>query len=136
LDDLYRKLGVRNVLLIGNDPWIRETLSFFFQIRGCRFVSATSGRESIAALSSGRFDLILCEDLLPDGDSVSLLNLHEDRQPGAIRLLIAQSPYQPEIEEAVRSGFQGVIPKPFQIEALEDALKRIPARGREQASVE
>jgi DNA-binding NarL/FixJ family response regulator len=99
-------------------------------------VSATSGRESVAALSSGRFDLILCEDLLPDGDSVSLLNLHGERQPGAIRLLIAQSPYQPEIEEAARSGFHGVIPKPFRIEALEEALKRIPARGREQASVE
>jgi DNA-binding NtrC family response regulator len=136
MKDLYQELGVRNILLVGNDPWIRETLSFFFQIRGCHLASAAGMREGVAALSGDRFDLILCEYLLPDGDGLSLLKLHGNRQPVAVKFLIAQSPGHQVVEEAARAGIHGVVPQPFSIEALEGLLKRCRPQPRALAREE
>lgn len=140
LVDLYQELGVRNILLVGNDPWLRDSLSFYFQIRGCLLVSAASGREAIAALAGDRFDLILCEEVLPDGDGFLLLKLHGSRQPGAIKVLVGQSPSHSAVDDSPGSGIHGVIAKPFSLEALERALKRcrtqIRAYGKEEMPVE
>jgi len=48
MKNLYRELDLKNILLVGDDPWTRETLSFFFQIQGCRLESAAGAREGMA----------------------------------------------------------------------------------------
>src|SRR5512138_3152663 len=59
--NLYEELGVRNILLVEDDQWTRDSLSLFFQIEGCRLRAASNAAEAIAALSESRFDLIICE---------------------------------------------------------------------------
>lgn len=138
--NLYQELGVRKILLVGNDPWLRDSLAFYFQIRGCLLVCAASGREAIVALAGDRFDLILCEEGLPDGDGFLLLKLHGSRQPDAIKFLVGQSPGHSAVDDSPGSGIHGVIAKPFSVETLERALKRcrsqIRADSKEEMPVE
>lgn len=140
MKNLYRELDLKNILLVGDDPWTRETLSFFFQIQGCRLESAAGARQGTAALSSDRFDMVLCEYSLPDGDGLSFLKNCGNIEPGALKFLIAVSPIRQVSEEAAAAGIHAVIIKPFIIEALEESLKRYflqtRGRGREGVTVE
>ncbi len=130
MSSLYQELGLRNVLLATVDPWIRDSLSVYFQIQGCYLWSVASAKEALAALPHEQFDLILCEYHLPDMDGVSLLQLCGDSNPLAVRLLMSAYPAHQVKEDAARSGIHEVILKPFTTEALEESLKRRLKKSR------
>lgn len=122
--NLHEELGVKNILLVEDDPWTRDALSLFFQFEGCLLQSAASANEAIEAFSGDRFDLILCEYSLPDMDGLSLLKRFGNSQPGAVKFLFTTNPTHPLVEEAGRYGIQNVIRKPFTVDTLEKSLKR------------
>ncbi len=131
----YLELGVRSILLVEDDEWTKDSLGLFFQIEGCRLRAASNAEEAIAALSEGRYDLIICEYWLPDMDGLSLMKLYGNRQPGAVKLLVSAYLTHHAVEEAIRCGIHDVIRKPFNVQTLEDSLKRhfprTRGRGRE-----
>lgn len=131
--NLYRKLGVKNILLVGDDPWTRDSLSLFFQIEGCRLQSAASATEAVAALAGDRFDMILCELSLPDMDGLTLLKRYGNLQPAAVKFLISAHPIPPLVEEAGRYGIHDVIRKPLAVETLEKSLMRCLPQSRDDA---
>jgi DNA-binding NtrC family response regulator len=137
--NLHEELGVKNILLVEDDPWTRDALSLFFQFEGCLLQSAASANEAIEALSGDRFDLILCEYSLPDMDGLSLLKRFGNSQPGAVKFLFTTNQTHPLVEEAGRYGIHNVIRKPFTVDTLEKSLKRcFPQtldRGREPVDV-
>jgi two-component system response regulator GlrR len=122
--NLHEELGVKNILLVEDDPWTRDALSLFFQFEGCLLQSAASANEAIKALSGDRFDLILCDYTLPDMDGLSLMKRFGNNQPGAVKFLFTTNPTHPLVEEAGRYGIHNVIRKPFTVETLEKSLKR------------
>jgi len=129
--NLYKELGVESILLIEDDPWARDSLSMFFQVVGCRIRSAANATDAIAAMSKDRFDLILCEVQLPDMNGLTLLERYGNFQAGAVKFLVTSYPDQKLVREAVRSGIQEVIRKPFTVETLEESLKRCIPRMRD-----
>jgi DNA-binding NtrC family response regulator len=131
--NLYQELGVKNILLVEDDPWTRDSLSLFFRFEGCRLQSAASASEAITALAGDRFDMILCEHSLPDMDGLSLIKRYGDLQPGAVKFLISAYPTQPLVEEAGRYGIHDVIRKPLTIETLEKSLMRCLSQSRDHA---
>jgi len=137
--NLYREMGVKYILLVEDDPWTRDSLALFFQIEGCRLHSAANAKEAVAALSAGRFDLILCEHGLPDMDGLSLLKQFGEGQPRAVKFLITMHPTQQLVEEAGRFGIHDVLRKPITVASLEESLKRCFAHrhdsGREPVDV-
>jgi DNA-binding NtrC family response regulator len=136
LDGPYGEPDGKRVLLVEADPWIRDSLSMFFWVRGCRLQSAACGKEAVAALRGDRFDLILCEDRLPDMDGLTFLKMSGDSHPEAVRFLMTGYPRHEVVEEAARSGIREVIRKPFTTEVLEESLRRIGEsrpRGEEAA---
>src|SRR5512141_913574 len=130
MKNLYENLGVRNILLIGEDAWSRESLSTYFRIVGCGMQSAENAMEAVAAVSRDRFDLILCEYQLPGTSGITLLKLLENIQPGAVKFLFTSYPVQKLAEEAVRSGIHEVIRIPFTMATLEESLLRYFPRSR------
>ena len=128
--NLYKDLGVENILLIGEDPWSRESLTTYFRIVGCNMQSAENAMEAVVAVSRTRFDLILCEYQLPGMSGITLMKLLEDIQPGGVKFLFTSYPIQKLTEEAVRSGIHEVIRIPFTMATLEESLKRYFPRSR------
>lgn len=126
----YKDLGVERILLIGEDPWSRESLSTFFRIMECDMQSAGSAMEAVAAVSRDRFDLILCEYQLPGMNGIDLLKSLEKIQPGVVKFLFTSYPIQKLAEEAARSGIPEVIRIPFTMATLEESLTRYFPRSR------
>jgi len=133
----YRQLGVEKILLVENDPWTRESLSLFFQIQGCRLQSDANAQEAIGSLSEGQHDLILCEYWLPDMDGLTLLKLYGNRQPRAVKFLLAAYLTHEVAREVGRAGIHDVIRTPFTVETLEKSLQRHfrQTRGRAEDPV-
>ncbi len=121
---------MKNVLLAVVDPWVRDSLTVYFQIQGCCLWSVAVAKEALSALQHEQFDLILCEYQLPDMDGLSLLQLCGDSHPLAVRILMAAYPARQVKEDAARSGIHDVILKPFTTEALEESLKRRLRKSR------
>ena len=128
--NLYKDLGVESILLIGEDPWSRESLTTYFRIVECNMQSAENAMEAIVAVSRSQFDLILCEYQLPGMSGITLMKLLEDIQPGAVKFLFTSYPIQKLTEEAVRSGIHEVIRIPFTMATFEESLKRYFPRTR------
>jgi len=130
----YKELGVESILLIGDDPWSRDSLSTFFRIVGCRMQHVETAIDAVAAVSRYRFDLILCEHQLPEVSGITLLNILGDIHPGAVIFLFTSYPVRELAEEAGRSGIHEVIRKPFTMETVEKSLMRFFPRPRETAN--
>lgn len=128
--NLYKDLGVGSILLIGEDPWSRESLTTYFRIVKCDMQSAENAMEAVVAVSRSQFDLILCEYQLPGMSGITLMKLLEDIQPGAVKFLFTSYPIQKLTEEAVRSGIHEVIRIPFTMATFEESLKRYFPRTR------
>jgi DNA-binding NtrC family response regulator len=128
----YRELGVRNILLIEDDPWSVDSLSTFFRIMECPMQCAVNAMEAIAAVSRDRYDLILCEYQLPGMNGLVLLKMLGDIHREAVRILFTSYPVRKLTEEAARSGIHEVIRKPFTVATLEEALARHFPRVRQE----
>jgi DNA-binding NtrC family response regulator len=124
MPNIFRELNAKRVLLVEGEPWIRDSLSYFLRIEGCTPHVAASATEAMAALSAGRFDLIICEYWLPDMDGLSFLKLFGDRHPGAVKILT--SSYMPDhaMGEAKYAGIHDVLRPPFTVDMLGRALSR------------
>ncbi len=129
MENIYKALSVENILLVEDDPWTRDSLSLFFGIEGCRLSSAGSAAEAATAMSSERFDMIICEYWLPDTDGLSLLNQLGNGAHGPIKILVSSYPAHPTADEARRLGIHDVIGKPFSGKTLERSLRRLLVRA-------
>jgi DNA-binding NtrC family response regulator len=127
--NLYKELGLGDILLIEDDPWSRDSLAMFFRIVECSMQSAANAKEAITAMSRNRFDLILCEYQLPGMSGLTLLKMLGNIQPGAVKFLFTSYPIQKLAEEAARSGIHDVIRKPFTMATLEESLVRFFPRA-------
>ena len=61
-----------HILVVDDDREIRDLLARFLRMHGYRIETAVDGREMFAALSAGRFDLIVLDLMLPGVDGLSL----------------------------------------------------------------
>jgi CheY-like chemotaxis protein len=111
--DIYRERNGKRVLLVEGEPWTRDSLSLFFRVEGCSAHVAATATEAMAALSSGGFDLIICEYWLPDMDGLSFLKICADGHPGAVKILTSAYLPAQAIEEAKWAGIHAVIRNPF-----------------------
>src|SRR5450432_2261498 len=58
----------RSVLVVDDEPGIRTALSAGFRRSGWRVECAGNVREAVSLLSRGRFDLVVSDMRMPDGD--------------------------------------------------------------------
>lgn len=120
----YGDLNGKRILLVEGEPWTRDSLSLILRVEGCSPHVAASATEAMAALSAGRFDLIICEYWLPDMDGLSFLKLFGDRHPGTVKILTWSYMADQAMGEAKWAGIHEVIHPPFTFDLLGRAFSR------------
>ena len=121
-----------HILIVDDEPAIRLTLETGLSLKGFRVSSADSGSEACALLPKEKFDAVLCDVLMPDGDGLSVVK--------AVRELAADLPVilmtaQGSVETAFESiglGANDFIAKPFEISAVAALLTRHLEARREK----
>lgn len=86
-------------------------------------------------LANTRFDLVLAEDRLPDGDALSLLS-RKRREDAAEYFLFGRDVSKNSVLSALRAGVRDVFEPPFEpdaaVEQLRDALKALRKRRHDR----
>lgn len=119
----------RRILVVDDDPTLRDTLREVLTETGYHVRDAGDGREALERLDGWQPDLVVLDLMLPVMDAYAF---HEalERAGRQIPLLVVSA--APRLAEAAeRLGAAGAVSKPFRIAALHAQIDRIladPAR--------
>lgn len=126
-----------HILIIDDEPAIRLTLETGLSLKGFRISSAESGREAVARLKTEKFDAVICDLFMPDGDGLSVVRqLREISKDLPIVLMTAQGSVETAFE-SIGTGASDFIAKPFEIAVLATLVRRhLEARREKKAQPE
>lgn len=101
------------VLVVDDEPAVRELVQFFVRHSGHLAETAASGVEALKKIDAGRFDLVFTDLLMPGMNGDELAREIKKRHPALpIVLLTGYAP------RAIPSGISLVLNKPFSREDL------------------
>jgi FixJ family two-component response regulator len=117
------------VLLVDDDPAVLELLGRLLVDLNCRVTVAKDLASAKRSLSRGaRFQLMLADVQLPDGDGLSLLAALRRRQPTAAALILTGGPSVERCVTALRGGAADFLLKPFDNLHLQERVRMALAR--------
>ena len=121
-----------HVLVIDNEPGIRETLCAFLEDEGYIAEAAADGEAGLARLAERPFDCVLLDVWMPGLDGMEVLNRIEEH-PEAERPAVVMISGHATIETAVRATKMGAfdfLEKPLTIEKVVVVVKNSIAQRR------
>jgi two-component system response regulator MprA len=120
------------VLVVDDDPDLRQFLLQELRIEGYNCLEAASGSEALMRIRAQPLDLVLLDWSLPDFSGVELCRrLRQTLNDTPVLMLTAHDDIKERVE-ALDAGADDYLTKPFSIEEL---LARVRARLRRGAAV-
>jgi DNA-binding NarL/FixJ family response regulator len=111
------------VLIIEREKTIQQSLYLFIErYKKHEVFLASSRREGISLFERVPFDIVLCGDLLPDGNGLETLTELVKQNPKLVSILMTIHGDEASKQEAIRAGIRGYLEKPFDLKHLEEAL--------------
>lgn len=139
--DFGNLLGVTNrvldqplALVIDDDEALCRNLWELMHERGLRVCLAHNQEAAHERLSGRKYDLVLIDMKLPDGDGRSVFQLVRETNPQARAIVITgfRSETEPLLQQLVEQGIAAVCYKPFDVEQLLSTVDRLANRRDEQ----
>jgi DNA-binding response OmpR family regulator len=112
----------KHVLVIDDEPFLRRSLSIILGNAGYLVSTAGSGAEALTCLSTGYFDLVFLDIMLPDTTGIELLPIIRRDQPDLPVLILTAHATLETAMEAIRHGARDYMIKPARPETI---LKRV-----------
>ncbi len=117
-----------HVLIVDDDPEIRDLLGRYLKKHGYRVDRAADGREMARLLETGRFDLVVLDLMLPGEDGLSLCRRLRASSDLPVIMLTAMGDETDRIV-GLEIGADDYLPKPFNPRELLARIKAVLRRG-------
>ncbi|MBA7600883.1 MAG: response regulator [Dehalococcoidia bacterium] len=134
----------KKILLVDDDPDIREALTMILESRGYQIVTACDGIEFLAALRAEQPDLMIIDLLMPRMDGFAVLRtLQEDEKWSKYRgapILVLSSVREEasrrryELETALEFDVDDYIEKPINPDILLERVGRLILKNKKPES--
>ncbi len=113
----------RTILVVDDEPTLRETLADGLEAEGFRVVVAADGREALSRFRAERPDLVVLDLMLPELSGVEVCRIIRAESPVPILMLTAKDS---ELDKVVglELGADDYVTKPF---SLRELIARIRA---------
>ena len=115
-------LSQKKMLLIDGDEGIRKSLVLFFGSRHCLLHTVENGAQALQAMDRHLYDVILCEELLPDMNGLNFFKIVDKRGYDTIKILIGWYGDNRTFADMQGKGIDFLLTKPFTGDALEAAI--------------
>lgn len=117
-----------SILVVDDEPIVRESLGSWFRQDGFSVDLAQSGREALEKLTAGLWDIFLIDIKMPQMDGLELQRKIKEINPEATIIIMTAYASVETAVEAMKQGAYDYIIKPFDPENLEllirNALER------------
>jgi CheY-like chemotaxis protein len=114
------------VLVVDDEPDIRDLVTFILEEYGAAVTAVTSAPEALEAMSESLPDVLISDIAMPEIDGYMLIRQvrQQPAQQGGNIPAIALTAYAGEVNEqqAIAAGFQMHIPKPIDPDELMEAI--------------
>ena len=124
------------VLVIEDDPEVRQTLVYILEDEGCEVVLAEDGVKGVRKFATERPDLVIADLFMPNQEGFQTIREILALRPGAkiiaVSAGLASGGHDQRdlyLRMARELGAVDVIPKPFEIDDLVERVRRCLAAG-------
>ena len=118
------------VLVIDDEPGVRELISESLRISEITAVQATDGLEALSLLRREKFDLLILDINMPKLDGLALLEKLRTEGMSVPVLMLSARADKTDINQGLRIGADDYLTKPFSIEELVLRVKAIMRRSK------
>src|SRR6202795_4553806 len=124
----------RTILVVDDEPTLRETLVDALRTEGFRVGSAARGREALAVFRAERRDLVLLDLMLPELSGIEVCRIIRAESGVPIVMLTAKDS---EIDKVVglELGADDYVTKPFSVRELSARIRAVLRRRGEPDDV-
>ena len=114
----------KQILVVDDEPKMRRVLEIMLQKMGHKVFGAGNGIEALAVFAANAIDLIITDLRMPEMDGIELLaSLRAQESDVPVMVITAHGTIETAVT-AMRHGASDYILRPFDIDALELAVKR------------
>ncbi len=123
--------GTTTILVVDDDPSVLHMTSRFLQRLGHRVLAASEGPQALELLGRhrGEVSLVITDFSMPGMDGPALAVKLRDLQPGLPILGVSGLNQKHRATELAALGFVEVLAKPYELDDLLQALRRILSAG-------
>ena len=125
------------VLVVDDEPKLGRVVEQMLGLAGHQVIRAASGREAIARLQEGTFDVVVTDLRMPEVDGLAVLRSARSRaSPPEVIMMTAHATAESAVE-AMKAGAADYVTKPFSMDELCLRVQRLAAqRGAESRSAQ
>ena len=114
-----------SVLVVDDDPLVRDLLVQFLSLRGYRALGVKDGHDALRMIEDVPPDLVLLDMIMPGMSGIEVLQALREREfPGGI-IIMTGSHNEELLEDAWALGPQEVLVKPIDLERLLTAIQLV-----------
>jgi DNA-binding NtrC family response regulator len=117
------------VLVVDDEPMMRELLEEYLTELNYRVVTAESGAEAIELVRTRLFDAVLTDLRMPGVDGLELLREVKRHDPAIAVVLMTAAPAVNTAVEALKAGAYDYLVKPLNLDELAGLLSRLAERS-------
>jgi two-component system response regulator PilR (NtrC family) len=126
------KEAEKRVLVVDDEASMRELLGIMLRRDGYRVFDASSFASASAAIVASRFDMVITDVRLPDGNGIDLLRQVKAATPETIVLVMTAFGSTEDAVTALKLGAHDYLIKPFDVEELKIVVRNALERERLQ----
>ncbi len=116
---------MKKILIVDDDGEFRNHLIEVLKEEGYQIDAASSAKEAFALLSTGEFDVVLLDYLMPKQSGVDALSEIKRLRPKIKVIMITAFASIEHAIEAIKRGANDYISKPFKIDHLLLTIRRV-----------
>jgi CheY-like chemotaxis protein len=110
------------VLVVDDEPEVRQVLIEFLSGRGYDVIPASRGAEAVALVQSEKPDLVLLDVSMPDMDGVETLRRINVIAPDLAVIMVTANADIGVTSKLLALGAVDYVPKPFDLDYLDQAV--------------
>jgi PAS domain S-box-containing protein len=117
------------VLVVDDEPSVRELLSEYLRVDGHAVTTATNGRKGLEAFRDGTFDLVLTDRAMPEMNGDRLALAIKQLAPDMPVLMLSGFGDMMKSADELPAGVDAVVGKPVTLATLRDGMAALTAKS-------
>jgi len=127
-------MALKPILIVDDEPIVRESLRDWLQDAGYRVMTAESGEQALDMITKQDFCVLILDIRLPGRTGIAVLKEVRDKKPDMKAIIITAYPTSDLTAEALRLGAMDCLVKPIVPDDLErlvrDAVRKYQSENQ------